>query len=133
MREPIFLTLAELFETHKDQIQRYGGEDGLRDQGLLESALAQPEASFGGAWLHQDLFEMAAAYVYHICQNHPFLDGNKRTALACGLIFLKINGISLSDPKGMLEKSMLQTASGKMTKQALADLFRKLSRRTEKK
>ncbi len=82
MPEPCFLTLAEVIEIHVDQIKRYGGRQGIRDFGLLESALAQPEASFGGEWLHRDVYEMAAAYAYHICQNHPFIDGNKRTALA---------------------------------------------------
>lgn len=125
---PTFLTLAEVLQVHTDQIRRYGGQAGVRDFGLLESALAQPEASFGGEWLHQDLFAMAAAYAYHLCQNHPFLDGNKRTALACALVFLELNGISLLNPKGLLKDAMLDVASGTMSKQELADVFRKLPR-----
>ena len=126
MSEPIFLTLAEVLEVHKDQIKRYGGEEGFRDLGLLESALAQPEASFAGEWLHKDLYEMAAAYAYHLCQNHPFIDGNKRAALACALVFLEINGVNLVDPRGILKDAMLSMASSKMNKQEFTALLRKL-------
>ena len=126
MKTPVFLTLAEAIDIHEDQIQRYGGSPGLRDMGLLQSALAQPEASFGGEWLHKDLFEMAAAYAYHICQNHCFVDGNKRTGLGCALVFLEMNGLSIADPRGILKKAMLDVASGSMEKETLAALFRKL-------
>lgn len=126
MALPLFLTLAEVIEIHADQLQRYGGQGGLRDWGLLVSALAQPEASFAGEWLHKDLYEMAAAYAYHICQNHPFLDGNKRTALACALVFLELNGISLLDPTGRLKGAMDRITSGKMAKQACATFLRRL-------
>ena len=126
MNEPQFLTLAEVVDLHADQLRRYGGQAGVRDVGLLQSALAQPEASFGGAWLHRDLYEMAAAYAYHLCQNHPFIDGNKRAALACALVFLEMNGIPISDPKGLLKNAMLRTASGKLGKPALAELLRGL-------
>lgn len=126
MYEPLFLTLAEVIEVHSDQIQRYGGQGGVRDFGLLESALAQPEASFGGEWLHKGLHDMAAAYAYHLCQNHPFIDGNKRTALACALIFLELNGVSLADPKGLLKDAMLRVASGKTGKGEFASLLRAL-------
>jgi death-on-curing protein len=123
-----FLTLAEVIEIHTDQIHRYGGQDGLRDLPLLESALAQPEASFAGEWLHADHYEMAAAYAFHLCQNHPFIDGNKRTALATSLVFLELNGITILDPRGRLENAMIRIASSKMNKQDFAKLLRKLSR-----
>ena len=126
MKEPTFLTLAEVIEIHHDQIQRYGGEKGVRDMGLLESALAQPEASFGGEWLHKDLFEMASAYAYHIAQNHPFIDGNKRAALACALVFLELNGTGITDSQGKLKNAMLAIASGKLKKQDFSSLLRKL-------
>lgn len=129
MSGPSFVTLAEVIEIHTDQVTRYGGQRGMRDLGLLESALAQPEASFGGEWLHRDLDEMAAAYAYHLCQNHPFVDGNKRTALACALVFLELNGVSLHDPKGTLKDAMLRVASGAMDTSALAIAFRRLSSR----
>ncbi|TWT41829.1 hypothetical protein RAS1_29520 [Phycisphaerae bacterium RAS1] len=73
MPEPSFLELAEVLYIHADQIERYGGIASIRDAGLLESALAMPRAGFGGAWLHHDLFEMAAAYLFHIVQNHRLL------------------------------------------------------------
>ena len=128
MQEPAFLTLAEVIAIHADQVQCYGGRDGVRDLGLLQSALAQPEASFGGAWLHKDLYDMAAAYAYHLCQNHPFLDGNKRTALASALVFLALNGVSINDPKGRLADAMLAVASGQLDKSQLAELLRTLPR-----
>ncbi len=128
MADPLFLTLAEVIEIHGDQIQRYGGQSGLRDIGLLESALAQPEASFAGEWLHRDLYEMAAAYTFHLCQNHPFIDGNKRTALAAALVFLELNRIPILDPRGRLEIAMMSIASGKMSKADFAKLLRKLPR-----
>lgn len=130
MQDPFFLTLAEVIEVHTDQLRRYGGQGGVRDFGLLESALAQPEASFSGAWLHATLHDMAAAYAYHLCQNHPFIDGNKRTALACALLFLELNGIAILDPQGRLKDGMWQLASGHMTKVALARLLKTLPHAT---
>src|SRR5437773_1714108 len=90
--EPRFLTLEEVLELHHESLARYGGAAGLRERHLLLSALAQPEASFGGVFLHADVFEMAAAYLFHLAQNHPFVDGNKRIALASALAFLHLNG-----------------------------------------
>ena len=129
MAQPLFLTLAEVIELHTDQIRRYGGQDGVRDLGLLESALAQPEASFAGEWLHDGLQPMAAAYAFHLCQNHPFIDGNKRTALACALVFLELNGMSVRDPKGALQGAMVRMASGAISKSEFATLLSKLPHR----
>lgn len=127
--QPFFLTLAEVVELHTRQIQLYGGTEGIRDPHLLQSALAQPEGSFGGQWLHEDLFEMAAAYAYHLAQNHPFLDGNKRTALDAALVFLEMNRISIFDPKQELIDAMLKIASGKFDKKEFAEVLRKLPRK----
>jgi death-on-curing protein len=124
--DALFLTLAEVIEIHADQIYRYGGQAGLRDLALLGSALARPEASFGGEWLHADHYEMAAAYAHHLCQNHPFFDGNKRAALAAALVFLELNGISILDPRGRLKTAMLRIASSKLSKVDFAKLLRKL-------
>ena len=77
---PTFLTFDEILEIQEDQIRRYGGVGGVSDGKLLSSAIAQPQATFGGVFLHSNLFAMAAAYLFHICQNHCFVDGNKRTA-----------------------------------------------------
>ena len=125
-KDPDFLTLAEVVEIHTDQISRYGGKKGIRDIRLVESAIAQPEATYAGEWLHTDLYEMAAAYAFHICQNHPFLDGNKRTALASALVFLEINGVSILDHKQELLGATNRMASGHLNKLTFADLLRKL-------
>lgn len=124
--DPIFLTLAEVLKFHARQLEQFGGTDGVRDMALLQSAVAQPEAGFGGHWLHEDIFEMAAAYAFHICKNHPFLDGNKRTALDAALIFLELNGVSIMDPRKKLIEIMLSVAEGKMNKKELAQVFRDL-------
>lgn len=89
MEEPQFLTPAEVLEIHQDQIMRYGGRGAVRDLQALLSALGVPQATFAGKYLHTDPFEMAAAYAFHLSRNHPFVDGNKRTALACALVFLE--------------------------------------------
>jgi death-on-curing protein len=124
MKKIYFLTLAEVIEIHSDQIKRYGGRAGIRDITLLSSAVAMPYASFSGDFLYSDIYEMATAYAFHICQNHPFIDGNKRTALASALVFLELNGISISDPEDKLYDSMMNIASGKMTKEEFADILR---------
>jgi len=86
---PQFLKLQRVLQIHESQIESFGGSSGIRDLGLLKSALAMPQASFGGTYLHADLYEMAAAYLFHIVSNHPFLDGNKRTGTAVALFFRK--------------------------------------------
>jgi len=124
MKKIHFLTLSEVIEIHSNQIKLYGGHAGIRDITPLSSAVAMPYASFSGDFLHSDIYEMAAAYAFHICQNHPFIDGNKRTALASALVFLDLNGISISDPEDKLYDSMMNIASGKMTKEEFADILR---------
>jgi len=126
MEKVLFLTLAEVIEIHNDQMQRYGGHAGIRDMNLLSSAVAMPYVSFSGKFLHADIFEMAAAYAFHISQNNPFIDGNKRTALASALVFLEMNKISISDPDGKLYEAMIKLASGKLSKNKFADVLRKL-------
>ncbi len=128
MEEPYFLTLAEVIEIHKNQLELYGGNDGVRDIHLLQSALAQPESSFGGVWPHPDLYEMAATYAFHLSQNHPFIDGNKRTALSSGLVFLEINGISVLDPSGKLYDAMMGIAEGRIDKPTFAKILKGLSK-----
>ena len=130
MWEPLFLTLAEIVETHNNQIETYGGKRGIRDTRLLESAAAQPEASFGGEWLHADLYEMAAAYAFHLCENHPFFDGNKRAALAACLVFLELNQITILDPKQKLLGGTLLMAQGKLHKKEFSLLLKSLHKRS---
>lgn len=126
MEDIVFLTLAEVVVIHADQIKRYGGSDGVREMSLLSSAVAMPYASFSGSFLHADIYEMAAAYAFHICQNHPFMDGNKRTALASALVFLELNGISLLDNMGKLYDAMMSLASGHLNKAKFARVLREL-------
>ncbi len=128
--EPKFLTLAEVLDIQHEMLARFGGQSGTRDFGLLDSALATPQASFGGNYLHSGIFEMAAAYAYHIAENQPFIDGNKRAALGAALIFLKLNGLGLNDPRGQLYPAMMKIATHQMTKLELAHLLRQLVKKT---
>lgn len=127
MIEPEFLTIEEVLVIHDEQIKEYGGIHGIRDKGLLESAVMMPQASFGGEYLHQNLFEMAAAYAFHIAENQPFLDGNKRTALVSALVFLDLNGFEILDENMRLYNAMIAIANKEMDKYDLAELLRELS------
>ena len=124
---PDFLSVEDVTQIHDEQIAAYGGAAGVRDQGLLESAVAMPRASFGEAYLHEDLAHMAAAYAFHIAQNQPFLDGNKRTGLVAALVFLDLNGITVLDPQEKLYDAMIAIAERRMDKDGLAELLRGLS------
>lgn len=121
---PIFLTLEEVLEIHRDQIERYGGDPGVLNLGSLESAIAQPQASHGGQLLHGDVFEMAAVYLFNISQNHPFVDGNKRVAAVSAIIFLNLNGYRLDVSNDELESMVLAVASGKMKREEVARFYR---------
>ncbi len=121
---PEFLTLEDLLESHLEQIAQYGGSPGVRDLGLLQSALAQPETQFDGQYLHADTYMMAAAYLYHIVQNHPFLDGNKRVGLEAALVFLEINDHPVIATNEELVKLTMQTAQSRTTKFEIAEFFR---------
>ena len=128
VEDPVFLTLGEVIEIHRDQIERYGGDPGIRDLVLLQSALATPVAGFGGRYLHTDLFEMAAAYLFHITQNHPFVDGNKRTGAVASLVFLALNDIEIDADEEEFEKTVIGVAEEKIDKAAVAEFFRNNSR-----
>lgn len=120
----IFLSLDDILESHQNQIETYGGGQGIRDIGLLESAIAQPEACFGGQFLHADVFEMAAAYLYHLVMNHPFIDGNKRVGLEAALIFLEVNDQRLNASDEELVDIVLKTTMGQVGKPEIAEFFR---------
>jgi len=122
---PLFLGLEEVLEIHHDQITRYGGTEGIRDLGLLQSALSMPQAGAGNQYFHADLFEMAAAYLFHIVRNHPFVDGNKRTGVTAALVFLEMNGIQIRASDQALVQTVLAVAEGKLQKGALAGFFRR--------
>jgi len=125
--EPVFLGLEEIFAIHRDQIQRYGGSPGIRDLGALQSAVGMPAASFGGQYLHQDLFEMAAAYLFHIVGNHPFVDGNKRTGAVAAYIFLSLNDVTLKASGASFGRVVMRVAKGKADKVEVAEFLRRNS------
>ncbi len=121
---PLFLTLDEVLAIHQDQISRYGGSSGVRDWGLLQSAVAMPAAAFGGQFLHTDFCEMAAAYLFHIAQNHPFIDGNKRVGAAAADVFLALNNVKLTAGEDDYAELVLSVARGETSKSAVAEFFR---------
>jgi len=124
MKAVRFLSLEQVLAIHADQIRRYGGGPGVRDLGLLKSALAMPRASFSGQYLHPTLHEMAAAYLFYLPQNHPFLDGNKRMGLAAAIAFLGLNDTWVeSDPAELLEM-VLSVARGQIGKPEIAVFLR---------
>jgi death-on-curing protein len=120
-----FLTLDEVLSLHADQVARYGGSALVRDMGLLESALAMPPATFGGELLHDSLEEQAAAYLFHLVKNHPFVDGNKRTGLVAMLAFLGLNGRRLEAPDADLIDLGFGVAEGRITKAEVAVFVRR--------
>jgi len=122
-----FLTLAEVLLILEDQIRNYGGAYGVRDLNLLSSAIYMPESSFSGNYLHDTIPAMAAAYAFHLCQNHPFIDGNKRVALACSLVFLDINGYDFICDEETLYNKMMDVAKGDVKKEELIKFFEKYS------
>lgn len=124
---PTFLTLETVLQIHLRMLAEFGGGDGVRDPLGLASAVAMPEAGFGEQYFHPDVFAMAAAYAFHIAQNRPFVDGNKRTALGAALIFLTINGVPIEDPKGDLYAAMIAITMGQLDKPRFARLLERLS------
>ncbi|MFH1150807.1 MAG: type II toxin-antitoxin system death-on-curing family toxin [Actinomycetota bacterium] len=123
--EPVFLSLGEILELHQDQIERYGGSPGTRDTGILQSAAAMPQAGIADRYLHEDIFEMAAAYLYHIVKDHPFVDGNKRTGAVAAIVFLKMNEIDVTVDVDELENMVRSVAEGVLSKQDVASFFRR--------
>ncbi len=123
MQTPEFLQIAEILEIHQILIDLFGGMPGIRDEGLLESALSQPQATFFGELLHPTIHEQAAAYLYHIAKNHPFLDGNKRTAYGAMETFLRLNGYNLDLSNEQAYNMVMQVAQGEMSKEALSSLL----------
>jgi len=124
MAVPLFLDVEHALRLHQSLVEHYGGTEGIRDVGLLQSALAMAQASYGGEYLHHDIFEMAAAYLYHIVQNHPFLDGNKRTGAASAIVFLAINDVEIdNDEQGLIDLT-LSVATGQAGKTEIAEFFR---------
>jgi death on curing protein len=123
MDEIDFLELSDVLQIHANQTALYGGATDIRDVKLLESAIEQARASFGGNYLHTFPFEMAAAYLFHIVMNHPFVDGNKRTGTAAALVFLDINGVSIDAKTGDLSDLTLAVSMGSSGKREISQFF----------
>lgn len=123
-----FLSIARVLRIHRSSIEAYGGDPAVRDMGLLESALAQPRAAFGGQYLHSDVQAMAAAFLFHIVPNHPFVDGNKRTGAGAAFIFLRMNDLKVTAPEDEFTDITLNVAQGKPSKESVAEFFRKYTR-----
>jgi len=122
--DPRFLSVDDVLAVHQDTMEQEGGLGGIREPGLLESAVLMPQQQFGGRYLHNGLAAMAAAYLFHIAQNHPFNDGNKRTAVMAALVFLDVNRVATLPPPDELEAITLSVAAGRTSKEALTEWMR---------
>lgn len=120
---PKFISQVAVLKIHKDLIEKIGGSMGLRDEGLLDSALAQPKQAFNGCFLHSTIYEQAAAYLFHLVKNHAFVDGNKRVALATTIAFLEVNGYKLTLSKSEVEELVLAVANNKKNRDDVTDIF----------
>ncbi|MFW6133244.1 MAG: type II toxin-antitoxin system death-on-curing family toxin [Planctomycetota bacterium] len=124
-----FLSVENVLRLHAGTIRREGGADGVRDYGLLQSAVAMPRQQVAGDYLHEDIPAMAAAYLYHVARNHPFRDGNKRTGALAAPVFLDVNGWDLTARPRELERVVICLAAGEMSKDALTGWMRNHTRR----
>lgn len=120
------LTVEIVRGIHAEAIASFGGSGGVRDHALLESAVAAPQASFGGRSPYRDLAEVAAAYLYYLCRNHPFLDGNKRAALGACVVFLRLNGVEPRPDGPEWEQLVLAIASGNLDREQATTRLREL-------
>ena len=124
----VFLGLAEVLEIHRDQLLRYGGASGIRDINLLKSSLAMPSATYSGEFLHTDVYEMAASYLFYLVKNHPFIDGNKQVGAVAAFVFLALNGHDFEPQEDDFAEMVLAVARGEITKAEVAVFIRRWSR-----
>lgn len=120
------LSVEVVSEIHTEAIKKFGGLGGVRDENLLVSAVLTPQSSFGGKSPYADIVDVAAAYLFYICGNHPFLDGNKRTAMMAAIVFLRLNGIDTLPDSERWEQLMLEVAASKLDRDATTQRLRKL-------
>ena len=118
-----FLTVDDVNRLHALTLENQGGRPGIRDVGLLEAAVSMPVQTFGGEYLHPGLPAMASAYLFHTCQAHAYVDGNKRTAVLAALAFLVVNEVRLLPEPGELEQMTLKVARSELTKSELSAWF----------
>lgn len=123
--QPVFLGVDHVLEIHDRVIREFGGDSSVRDRGLLESAVRIPRATFGGEYLHDSIPTMAAAYLFHLCMNHPFVDGNKRTAVATAEVFLLLNDMHLGVEDSDLYDLTMDVAASRVAKEGVIAFFAK--------
>jgi death-on-curing protein len=124
----VHLSVDIVEEIHAEAIRRFGGLDGVRDRALLESAVAAPQATFGGESVFKDIVEVAAAYLFYVCRNHPFLDGNKRAALGACVVFLRLNGRTPAADSGTWDTLTIKVADGSLDRHQVTAHLRRLVR-----
>ncbi len=129
MREPVWITEQEVLAIHDRQLTEHGGASGLRDRGLLGSALARPQHLF--AYGDPDTFDLAAAYTVGIVRNHPFVDGNKRTGFVVGILFLELHGYRFTAPEADATQAVLSLAADEMNKETFTAWLRDNSEAAE--
>jgi death on curing protein len=127
------LSVELVREIHTEALEKFGGLEGVRDENLLASAVLTPQSSFGGKSPYADIVEIAAAYLFYICGNHPFFDGNKRTAMMAAIVFLRLNGIDTLPDSEMWEQLMLEVAASKLDRDATTRRLRKLVKPARKR
>lgn len=123
-----YLEISHVLAMHQVLLERYGGMYGVRDEGLLKSALAQPKQSAFGEDIFPDIFAKAAAYTFYLSENQPFIDGNKRIATAAALTFLRLNGYDVKVTEKELYETIMKLANKKLTREALSKWLKKNSR-----
>jgi death-on-curing protein len=128
----VHLGIDSVREIHAEVIKQFGGLNGVRDENLLTSAVLTPQSSFGGKSPYADSLEIAAAYLFYLCKNHPFLDGNKRTAMMSAIVFLRLNGIEPLPDSREWETFMLDVASSKITRDETTRRLRKLLKKSRR-
>ena len=131
MKEPVWVDASDALAIHEILLVRHGGASGLRDEGLLESALARPRQQF--AYASPDIVDMAAAYAAGIVQNHPFVDGNKRTGFVVGALFLEMNGFEFTASEAEAAQAVLELAAGSIDETGFALFLRDHSKRIRKR
>lgn len=123
------LSVEIVREIHAEAIKTFGGLNGIRDEALLASAVFAPQSSFGGKSPYTDLIDVAAAYLFYLCRNHPFVDGNKRTAMGAAIVFLRLNGMETAPDSEKWERLLLDVAAGKLDRDQTTQYLRKLAKR----
>jgi len=129
----VHLTVEIVREIHAAVIEAYGGAHGVRDEALLHSAVAAPQATYGGQSPYVDVPEIAAAYLFYLCRNHAFVDGNKRVAMTAAIVFLRLNGIEPAPDGPDWEALMLEVAASRLDREQTTARLKKLLRRPRRR